>query len=153
LYPSLDLTASSSSHRAFGAGFGLDSTTIEFCYRAWASDAERRSAAASPALRADLAGAAPAIVAVGDFDPLRDEALDHARRLGAAGIAASVLRYPRMVHGFISMPKLFPDASRALADVAGAAAQALAAPRAGAAQAERRADKEQNTTTRETRRD
>lgn len=145
LYPALDLTASSPSHRAFAAGFGLDAATIDFCYRAYVPDAERRGAEASPVSRADLAAAAPALLVLGDLDPLRDEGLAYADSLRAAGVPVTVLRYPRMVHGFVTMPRLFPEACEALAEIA------ALVPRAPS-QTRRRADPADNTTTRETRR-
>jgi len=124
VYPALDLTASSPSHRAYGAGYGLDSETIAFCYDAYAPDSASRHAA-SVARRDDLTGAAPAIIAVGEFDPLRDEVLRHAERLDAAGVPVTLLRYPRMVHGFLSMPRLFAEATRALDEISEAITSSL----------------------------
>jgi acetyl esterase len=124
VYPALDLTASSSSHTAYGTGYGLDAETIAFCYAAYVPDPVRRRAV-SVAARADLTAAAPAVIAVGEFDPLRDEALRYATRLGAAGVPVTLLRYARMVHGFLSMPKLFADAERALAEISEAIARSV----------------------------
>ena len=49
------------------------------------------------------AGAAPAIVVTGGFDPLVDEGDAYAARLAAAGVAVRHRRHPSLVHGFLSL--------------------------------------------------
>jgi acetyl esterase len=127
VYPALDLTASSPSHGEYGDGYGLDAETIAFCYGAYVPDTASRRAA-SVACRDDLSVAAPAIIAIGEFDPLRDEALRYAQRLGAAGVPTTLLRYPRMVHGFLSMPKLFAEAAQACDEISHAISRVLRGP-------------------------
>ncbi|MFN8021916.1 MAG: alpha/beta hydrolase [Acidimicrobiales bacterium] len=67
---------------------------------------------------ATLAAAPPALVITAEFDPLRDEGNDYARRLAAAGVATSHVRFGGMFHGFFSLGDFVDD---------GAAANALAA--------------------------
>lgn len=54
---------------------------------------------AAPARAADLAGLPPAFVAVMEFDPLRDEALEFAEALRAAGVPTGLRFYPGTFHG------------------------------------------------------
>lgn len=62
--------------------------------------------AAVPARAGTLAGVAPALITCSELDPLRDEALDYARRLLAAGVATELHLFPGTCHGFDS---LLPD--------------------------------------------
>ncbi|CDO30493.1 alpha/beta hydrolase [Mycolicibacterium porcinum] len=59
--------------------------------------------AAVPARAAGLTGVAPALITCSELDPLRDEALDYARRLLAEGIATELHLFPGTCHGFDSL--------------------------------------------------
>ena len=63
-----------------------------------------------PGLVDDLTGVAPAHLTVAECDVLRDEALDYARRLGAAGVPVELDVLPGAVHGFDG---LLPDTALA----------------------------------------
>ncbi|MFS8097492.1 alpha/beta hydrolase [Lentzea alba] len=54
---------------------------------------------AAPARAEDLAGLPPAFVTVCQFDPLRDEGIEYARRLSHAGVQAELRLYPGTFHG------------------------------------------------------
>ncbi|MDT0341499.1 alpha/beta hydrolase [Streptomyces litchfieldiae] len=56
-------------------------------------------AAPARATAADLAGLPPAYVAVMEFDPLRDEGIDYARTLLAAGVSTELHLFPGTFHG------------------------------------------------------
>lgn len=55
---------------------------------------------AAPANRNDLAGLAPAYVETAEFDPLRDEGADYARRLQEAGVAVTEHHPKGTIHGY-----------------------------------------------------
>jgi len=54
---------------------------------------------AAPARATDLAGLPPAFVTTCQFDPLRDEGIEYARRLSHAGVQAELRLYPGTFHG------------------------------------------------------
>jgi len=54
---------------------------------------------AAPARATDLSGLPPAYVVTCEFDPLRDEGIDYARRLIQAGVATELHHYPGTFHG------------------------------------------------------
>ncbi|MGH8883515.1 MAG: alpha/beta hydrolase fold domain-containing protein, partial [Stackebrandtia sp.] len=57
------------------------------------------AAYAAPARATDLAGLPPAYISVCEFDPLRDEGIDYARRLVDAGVPTELHLYPGTFHG------------------------------------------------------
>ncbi|MGV9800718.1 alpha/beta hydrolase [Mycobacterium sp. NPDC003449] len=75
---------------------------------------------AVPARIADVSGLAPAFISCSELDPLRDEALDYAYRLTAAGVGTELHVIAGTCHGFDA---LLPDweVSRRLFSMQGAA--------------------------------
>jgi acetyl esterase/lipase len=58
------------------------------------------SADAAPARATDLAGLPSTLITCSEADPLRDEAIEYARRLMAAGVATELHVFPGTCHGF-----------------------------------------------------
>jgi acetyl esterase len=73
----------------------------------------------------DLTGAPPALVVTAGFDPLQDEGRDYAERLTAAGVEASLVHYPTLVHDFYIMGDVSPAVPKAAAETAAALKAAL----------------------------
>ncbi len=57
-------------------------------------------ATAAPARLTDFGGLAPAYIEVGELDIFRDEDIEYARRLGAAGVSTELHVHPGLPHGF-----------------------------------------------------
>jgi acetyl esterase len=91
-------------------------------------DGDHRNVLASPIL-ANLAGLPPAHIVTGEFDPLCDDGEEYAKQLRAAGVSATVKRYPGMFHGFFNLPDDIPMAEQANADVCAVLRHALAEPK------------------------
>ncbi len=62
-------------------------------------EGEEVPAYAAPARATDLSGLPPAYITVMQFDPLRDEGIEYARRLMHAGVHAELHAYPGTFHG------------------------------------------------------
>ncbi|AXI77216.1 alpha/beta hydrolase [Peterkaempfera bronchialis] len=68
------------------------------------SDGVPPYAAPARARTADLVGLPPAYIAVMEFDPLRDEGIDYARALLAAGVPTELHLFPGTFHGAAMVP-------------------------------------------------
>jgi acetyl esterase/lipase len=71
---------------------------------------------AAPARAADLRGVAPAYIEVGELDIFRDEDIDYARRIAAAGISVELHVHAGAPHGFERLAPASRVATRAMAD-------------------------------------
>jgi acetyl esterase len=116
IYPATDMRCRHPSHAENGTGYLLETPTIVY-YRGHYVDDEARwlDWRASPLLRDDLSRLPPALVLTAGFDPLRDEGLDYANALVAAGNEATYVCFERQIHGFITMGKVLDEANTAVA--------------------------------------
>jgi acetyl esterase len=73
----------------------------------------------------DFAGLPPAYVMLGGYDPLHDEGLAYAEKLRAAGVKVTIADYADMVHCFIYLQTVLPQAHDAVAKAAKAVKAAL----------------------------
>jgi acetyl esterase len=91
---------------------------------------------ASPLRAEDLSGLPPAIVVTAEYDPLRDEGLQYADRLEAAGVPVTRHHHDDMIHAFFSYVNLFRRGNETVAQVGGEIRDAVLAARpAGSAAA------------------
>src|SRR5450432_307371 len=90
IYPATDQRRGHASHKTNGKGYVLERETIQYYHDNYYGDASHDlDWRASPLLQADLSKLAPALVLTAGFDPLRDEGLDYADALVAAGNGAT----------------------------------------------------------------
>ena len=84
-----------------------------------------QAARANIGAKADVAGTPPALVVTAGYDPLKDEGRDYAARLNAAGVKATHVEYPDLVHDFYLMGDVSPAITAAAKETAAALKAAL----------------------------
>lgn len=112
IYPAVDFTTERPSVEANGTGYLLTAEAMRWFCAQYLGDHDRADPRASPLL-ADLRGLPPALVAVAEFDPLRDEGLAYASALATAGVPVRLLEFPGLVHGFLGLGALSPASAEA----------------------------------------
>ena len=70
----------------------------------------------------------PALIQVGEHDPLRDGGVRYAATLRAAGVPVRLTEYVGMPHGFLNFPGLCRLAPQALAEICAEQKSALVQP-------------------------
>lgn len=117
VYPMLDPACGFASHREFGAGYGPGSEDMRRGWREYLTGAADASGErVSPLFAKDLSSSPPALVLTADYDCLRDEGEEYARRLERAGTNVTRKRYDGAIHGFFQMPKVMRLAREAIRD-------------------------------------
>jgi acetyl esterase len=118
IYPVIDAACDSASYTENAEGYFLEKQAMEWFWRQYLGvDCDGTDPLASPIRARDLTALPPAIVVTAEYDPLRDEGEAYAAALAAAGVPVTTRRYDGMIHGFVSMPMLFPEADEAMARI------------------------------------
>jgi acetyl esterase len=129
IYPATDMRHGAPSHTTNGEGYLLTRDSIVYYRGHYHADASTWADwRASPLLARDLTRLPPALVLTAGFDPLRDEGLQYADALSAAGNRAQYVCFERQIHGFVTMGRVIDEANTALALCAAALRAALQGP-------------------------
>jgi acetyl esterase len=128
VYPVIDAACDAPSYTENAEGYFLEADGMRWFWDHYLGpDADGAHHHASPIRAEDHSGLPAAIVITAEFDPLRDEGEAYAEALAAAGVPVVARRYDGMIHGFVSMPMIFPEADQAVAQIADALEGSLAA--------------------------
>jgi acetyl esterase len=115
IYPATDMRAVAPSHTTNGQGYMLTNDSINWYRGNYIADqADWSDWRASPLLAPSHAGLPPALVLTAGFDPLRDEGLQYANALSAAGVPTQYVCFERQIHGFITMGRVIEEAHTAV---------------------------------------
>jgi len=126
LFPNTQVGGETSSMHEFAVGYFLERRAIEYFNSLYLPPGtDRTSPKVSPLQAKNFSHLPPAYVMLGGFDPLHDEGLAYAEKLRAAGVKVLVADYPDMVHGFIYLQTVLPQARDAVAEAAKAVKKAL----------------------------
>lgn len=117
VYPCLDLTASYPSHHELAEGYLLTRDLYGWYRKNYVQDHDPTDWRLSPLFAAGLKEVAPAVILRAGFDPLRDEAQAYGKRLRLAGVPVQEIFFPEMLHGFITMGAVFPQADSAITQI------------------------------------
>jgi acetyl esterase/lipase len=123
LYPPTDLTRMPPN--AAGALIISDSEMLAF-RRLYLGDADPADPRVSPLLAEDHSGLPPALIQVGEHDPLREDGARYAAALQSAGVPVRFTEYVGMPHGYLNFPGICRAAPQALAEICAEQAAALA---------------------------
>ena len=128
LYPPTDMTRI--PQKAAKALFIPEPDMLAY-RRLYLGDADPADPRASPLLAADYTGLPPALIQVGEHDPLRGDGARYAAALRSAGVAVRFTEYVGMPHGYLNFPGICRSAPQAMAEICTEQAAALAPPAAG----------------------
>jgi acetyl esterase len=121
IYPVIDAACETPSFTTNGEGYFLDAESMRWMWSQYLGpEGDGTHPHASPIRADDHADLPPAIVITAEYDPLRDEGEAYADKLRAAGVPVTMVRYDGMIHGFVSMPMLFPEGDQAMDEIANA---------------------------------
>jgi acetyl esterase len=116
IYPATDMRRGHASHATNGRGYLLETETISYYHDNYIDDPRHDlDWRASPLLHGDLSRLPPSLLLTAGFDPLRDEGLEYADALVAAGNRCTYVCFERQIHGFITMGKVIDEANTAVA--------------------------------------
>ncbi|MER6176107.1 alpha/beta hydrolase [Streptosporangium sp. NPDC001681] len=105
-YPVTDAAQDTGSYREFAEGPYLTAKAMAWFWDAYTTDPAQRAEITASPLRAtleDLAGLPPAFVIVDENDVLCDEGEAYARKLTAAGVPTTSVRYNGTLHDFMML--------------------------------------------------
>ncbi|MDR2054445.1 MAG: alpha/beta hydrolase [Desulfovibrio sp.] len=109
IYPNTDYTLSSSSFVELEKGYWLEKGLMEWFSGTYLANNEDRKAV-SPLYWEVSKLMPPAIFIIGQFDPLREEGLAYAEKLKKAEVPAEVAFFDDMMHPFLCLEDLVPEA-------------------------------------------
>lgn len=108
-YPVTDAAQNTASYRDFADGPHLTAKAMAWFWDAYLPDKGRRDEVLASPIRAgvdELAGLPEAFVVVAELDVLRDEGEAYARKLIAAGVRCTTVRYNATMHDFMMLNAL-----------------------------------------------
>jgi acetyl esterase len=119
LFPNTQIGGDTSSLNEFAVGYFLERRAIEYFNSLYLPPGTDRNLPKVSPLRAkDFSGLPPAFVMLGGYDPLHDEGLAYAEKLKSAGVKVTIADYADLVHCFIYLQTILPEAHEAVARAA-----------------------------------
>jgi acetyl esterase len=126
VYPALDPTLGEASMQTLSAGYGLTTADMQLFWELYLTSPEdAANPYASPRRENNLMGVAPALIITAEYDPLVDEGERYGAQLRDAGVPARTVRYPGMIHGFMSYLGRVDAARSAVLECADALSHAM----------------------------
>ncbi|MHB8379583.1 MAG: alpha/beta hydrolase [Acidimicrobiales bacterium] len=119
IYPTLGPELVTDSAHRYGSGYLLDLDDLRYDYGLYLGEfGDHTDPRVTPLLSTDLSRVAPALVVVAECDPLRDEGVAYAGLLGHFGVPVELLEAKGMVHGFLELGGVIPEALAIVDDFA-----------------------------------
>ena len=102
-WPVTDANFETESYNQYAEGYFLTKSMMKWFWDAYTTDPKQRKEIHASPLRAteeQLKGLPPALVQTAGNDVLRDEGEAYARKLGAAGVDVTAVRYEGLIHDY-----------------------------------------------------
>src|SRR5579862_2334887 len=126
IYPVTDSSFSTESWNEFAEGPVITKTNSQQAFSMYvASNKNLQNPDVAPVLAENLNGLPPAMVIIGQFDPLRDEGLAYAVKLIKAGVDVKLIHYHGLPHGFVQSADRIDAGKDAIAEIGNAIRKAL----------------------------
>jgi acetyl esterase/lipase len=103
LWPVTDASFETASYNQFAQGHFLTKPMMQWFWDSYTTDPKQRAERFASPLRAtpeQLKGLPPTLIQTAEFDVLRDEGEAYARKLDAAGVTVTAVRYNGMIHDY-----------------------------------------------------
>lgn len=103
MWPVTDASFNNASYNQFADGYFLSKSLMQWFWDNYTTDPKQRAEIYASPLQASveqLKGLPSALVQTAEFDVLRDEGEAYARKLDAAGVNVTSVRYNGMIHDF-----------------------------------------------------
>jgi acetyl esterase len=117
LVPVMDFGVTTSSWKEYDGYMMIKEEFLIAANLYLSGEAEQLYPYAAPLLAPGLHGLPPALIITAECDPVRDSGELYGQRLSVEGVPTTVSRYDGMVHGFMGMRSLAPQANQAWAEV------------------------------------
>jgi acetyl esterase/lipase len=108
IYPSLDYTCSLPSTDAFGEGYLLEKSKMQYYFRSYFQNGEDVRQV-SPLHGEFYANMPKTMVIVAEFDPLIDEGILYQKYAAQVGVDSELLKVSGVVHAYLMLENLCPD--------------------------------------------
>ena len=119
-YPVTNFAFDTESYQKNGDDYYLTEESMRWFWGLYLNDeAEGVDPKASPLLSGDVSGLPLGIVITPEYDPLRDEGEAYGMRLQEAGIDFEIWRAEGMIHDFLGMTNILPEAKDAIETLGG----------------------------------
>ncbi len=108
-YPVTNASFDTESYQQFATHYWLTLKGMQWYWDQYTTDPAARAQITASPLRAsldELTGLPPAMIIVGEADPLRDEGEAYAAKLRSAGVPVTAVRYGGMIHDFVMVNAL-----------------------------------------------
>jgi len=114
--------------KSFAEGYFLERATLDWFFANYLpAGTDTKQPRISPLAASSFTGLPPAYLMTAECDPLHDEGIRYAEKLKAAGVKVEIADHPGLVHDFIYLQAVLPQAPQALKEAAAALKSALTA--------------------------
>ncbi len=127
-YPTLGPQLMTASAHEFDQGYGIDLEHLRYDYGQYLQGRDPMDPRVSPLFGRNLDDVPEAIVVIATCDPLRDEDVAYAGLLEHYGVRVELLEAEGMIHGFIRLGGMVPEALTIVDEVAEHLHRLLAMP-------------------------